>query len=138
MEKWVLYIAIYGAILSTLVFLWDIRKYYKDKPKLRIEANHRALIGPLKSERKIGIDIINESSRRLTIVAAGFKLDTESDENMATVYDPNLPIEIGDGQRHTTFVNPNTIDPENILYAWARDATGKEHRSKKHPLKLPT
>ncbi|MEK6408718.1 MAG: hypothetical protein AABN34_17485 [Acidobacteriota bacterium] len=135
MEKFTLYIAIYGAFLSTLVFLWDIIKHQKDKPNLRVETNQRVLIGQ-KSERKIGIDMINEGRRPITIVASGFKLDTKSDENTATVFDPNLPKEINEGQRCTTFVNPETIDTDKILYAWARDATGKVYRSKKQPLKL--
>ncbi len=136
MEKLTLYLAIYGAILSTLVLLWDVVKYYKDKPRLRVQANHRVLVGPLKSEQKIGIDMINEGKRPITIVASGFKLDTDSDENTATVFDPGLPKQIDEGQSYTTFVNPETIDTNKILYAWARDATGRAHRSEKHPLRL--
>lgn len=136
MEQVTFYVAIYGAILSTLVFLWDIIKYCSDKPNLRVRANHRLLTGPRMSERKIGIDMINKGKRPITIVASGFKLDTESDENMVTLFDPNLPRQINEGQRHTTFANPERIDANKILYAWARDATGKEYRSKKHPLKL--
>lgn len=138
MEPLTLYLAIYGAILSTLVLLWDVMKYYRDKPSLRVQANHRALVGPRMSERKIGIDIINEGKRPITIVASGFRLDTESDENMVTVFDPNLQKQINEGQCHTTFVNPDTIETSKILYAWARDATGREYRSKKYPLKLKT
>lgn len=135
MENVTLYIAIYGAILSTLLFFWDIIKHYKDKPNLRVETNQRVLIGQ-KSERKIGIDMINEGRRPITIVASGFKIDTESDKNTATVFDQNLPKEINEGQRHTSFVNPETIDTDKVLYAWARDATEKVYRSKKYPLKL--
>ena len=138
MEQVTFYVAIYGAILSTLVLLWDIIKYCKDKPNLRVQANHRILAGPRMSERKIGIDMINKGKRSITIVASGFKLDTESDKNMATLFDPNLPRQINEGQRRTTFANPDEIDLNKILYAWARDATGKEYRSKKHPLKLKT
>ena len=137
MEKFTLSLAIYGAFLSTLVFLWDIIKHHKDKPNLRVETNQRVLIGQ-KSERKIGIDVINEGRRPITIVASGFKLDTESDENIATFFDPNLPKEIYEGQCCTTFVNPESIDTNKILYAWARDATGKVYRSKKHPFKKST
>jgi hypothetical protein len=136
LERLILYLAIYGAVLSTLVLLWDVIKYYKDKPSLRVQANHRALVGPSKSEHKIGIDMINEGKRPVTIVASGFKLDTESYENMGTVFDPGLPKQINEGQRYTTFVNPEEIDMSKILYAWAQDATGREHRSKKYPLRL--
>lgn len=136
MEAFTLYLAIYGAILSTLVFTWDIIKYYKDKPKLRVSANHRVLIGAHNSERKIGIDMINEGKRPITIVASGFRLDTETDENVVTILDPQLPKELHEGQRHTTFVIPEELNASKILHAWARAATGREYSSKKHPLRL--
>jgi hypothetical protein len=136
LEQVTFYVAVYGAILSTLVLVWDIIKYFKDKPNLRVQANHRVLTGPLGSERKIGIDMINQGRRPITIVASGFKLDTDLEENMVTLFDPNLPRQINDGQHHTTFADPDRIDANKILYAWGRDATGKEYRSKKHPLKL--
>ncbi len=134
LERFTFYVAAYGAVLATLVFLWDIVKYQRNKPSLRVEANHRMLVGP-RSESKIGIDMINAGKRPVTIVASGFKLDTESQENIATVFDINLPTEIREGQRHTSFVNPDTLDTSKILYAWARDATGREYRSKKRPLR---
>jgi hypothetical protein len=132
-DKLTFYIAVYGAGLATLVFLWDIVKYNRDKTKLRVEANLHALVGP-KSEIKIGIDMINDGRRPLTIVASGFKLDTDA-PNVATAYDINLPIELNEGQKHTSFVNPNSVDITKVRYAWARDATGREYHSKKRPLK---
>lgn len=130
------YFAVYGAILSTIIFLWDIFKYYRDKPKLRVQANHRLLIAMHKSEPRIGIDMINVGKRPITIVASGFRLDTESHENMATVLDPQLPKELHEGQSHTTFVLPKEIDTSKVLCAWARDPTGREYRSKKRPFQL--
>ena len=133
MEKLTFYVAAYGAVLATLVFLWDIVKYNRDKAKLSVEANVRVVAG-LTSQVKIGIDMINNRKRPLTIVASGLKLDTDG-PNVVTALDINLPIELGDGQRHTTFVDPDAIDTTKVLYAWARDATGREYRSKKRPLK---
>ena len=133
MDKLTFYVALYGALLATLVFLWDVVKYKRDKATLRVETNIRALVG-LTSQVKIGIDMINDGRRPLTIVASGFKLDAD-DPNVATAYDMNLPIELHEGQRHTTFVNPETVDTTKVLYAWARDATGREYHSKKRPFK---
>jgi hypothetical protein len=134
MQKVTIYLAVYGAFLSSLVFLWEIVKFYKDRPKMRVEANIRLLIGASGSAQKIGIDMINSGKRPVTIVSSGFKLDVESQANVATVPDMNLPLEISEGQRHTTFVNPGTLEGRKILYAWARDATGREYFSKKRPL----
>lgn len=133
MDKLTFYVALYGAVLATLVFLWDIVKYKRDKPTLRVEANVRVLVG-LTSQTKIGIDMINRGRRPLTIVASGFKLNTDG-PNIVTALNDNLPIELNEGQRHTTFVSPDSVDITKVLYAWARDATGREYRSKKRPLK---
>ena len=134
MSKLTLYLAFYGALLSTLVFLWEILKFYKDRPKIRVETNLRMLVGASGSAQKIGIDMISDGRRPVTIVSSGFKLDTDSHEDVATVYDINLPVEIHEGQRHTSFVNPSTLEGHKILYAWVRDATGREYHSRKRPL----
>ena len=134
MSKLTIYLALYGALLSTLVFLWKILKHHRDSPKMRVETNLRVLVGASGSAQRIGIDMINDGRRPVTIVGSGLKLDTESHENVATVYDINLPLEIKEGQRHTSFVNPVTLEGRKILYAWVRDARGREYHSKRRPL----
>ena len=134
MDKITIHLAVYGAILSTFVLLWDVIKYFKDKPSLRVTANYHGLIGPLKKEVKIGIEIVNAGRRPVTLVSTGFELDTDSDENIITVLDPNLPRELSEGQRYITYTNPKEFDSGKILFARARDATGRVYRSKKNPL----
>lgn len=129
-----IYLAVYGAILSTFVLLWDVIKYFKDKPNLRVNANYHGRIGPQTKEVKIGIEMVNNGRRPITIVSSGFELDTDSDENIITVLDPNFPRELLEGQRYVTFTNPKEIDSSKILFARARDATGRVYRSKKRPL----
>jgi hypothetical protein len=92
-------------------------------------------MGRAHRELKIGIEVFNKGRRPLTIVASGFRLATRSDENTATAPDDALPKELAEGQRHVTYVNSTDIEPHNILYAWARDATGRTYYSKKRPLK---
>ena len=101
---------------------------------MRVETNLRMLIGASGSAQKIGIDMINDGRRPVTIVGSGFKLYTESHKDVASVYDINLPVEIHEGQRHTSFVNPGTLEGHKILYTWVRDATGREYHSRKRPL----
>lgn len=135
MENSTLYLAIYGAALATIVFGWDVVKYLKDRPTLQVKTNLRILLGPLGSENKIGIDMINKGKRPITIVASGFMLDTDpSEPNMATIIDTSLPKEIFEGQSHTSFVDFDSVRLTKVLYAWARDATDKEYFSKKRPL----
>jgi hypothetical protein len=86
-------------------------------------------------EHKLGIEVFNKGRRSLTIVASGFRLDTQSDENTATAFDDALPKELAEGQKHITYVNPTDIETHKILYAWVRDATGRTYYSKKRPFK---
>jgi len=131
-------LAVYGAILATVVLLWDVVKYVRDRPGLMVKVDHHVLVGPQLSEHKIGIYMVNTGKRPLTVVASGFRLSTQAEENIATVMDPTLPKELAEGQSHTTYANPNEIEVNKILFAWARDATGREYRSKKRPLRSST
>lgn len=128
-------LALYGALLSTIVFLWNLRRNLRDRAKLIVEADHHVLIGPLHRDHKLGIKMVNKGRRPLTVVASGFRLSTQSDENMVTVLDPTLPKELTEGQSHTTYANPMEVEANMVLYAWTRDATGRIYRSKKWPLR---
>lgn len=129
-------LAIYGALLATIVFLWDVIKFFHDRPNLRVEADYHIRVSNLgASEPVVGITMINTGKEPLTIVASGFRLDVESDENMATVVDTSLPRELTQGQSHTSCANFDEVVKQKVLYAWARDATGRVYRSKKRPLR---
>jgi len=136
MDKVTTFLAIYGAVIATLVFVWDLIKYFKDKPQLEVRVNPHALIGPLTRESKIGIEMVNTSRRPITIVSSGFELDIPTDENIVTVLDPNLPVQLSEGQRYITYANPKEVDWEKIRCGRVRDATGRIYRSKKYPLSV--
>jgi len=128
-------LAIYGSILSTIVFLWDIIKYLHDKPCLKVEVGHHMLVGPGAKEHKIGITMANIGKRAITVVASGFKFDPPLiDGSMSTIYDPQLPKELNEGQGYTSYSNPTQIPQEQVVYGWVRDATGRIWLSKKWPL----
>jgi len=133
---WTILLAIYGAVLATMVFSWDVIKYMREKPTLKVET-HRCqisgLLNPTNNLPRVKIAISNTGKAPITVVASGFKLDTKSDQNTITVMDPFLPKELTQGQNHSTYVNPGEIVENTILYAWARNATGRVYRSKKHP-----
>lgn len=126
-------LAFYGSILATIVFLWDIIKYIRDKPRLRVKVNHRLLGG---TEHKLGIEVANVGRGTITVVASGFKFAPAlPDGNMATVPDQELPEELQEGQSHTSFASPSEIPQNQVMYGWVRDATGSIWWSKKWPLR---
>ncbi|MBI3241137.1 MAG: hypothetical protein HYZ49_02450 [Chloroflexi bacterium] len=133
------FLAIYGAVLSTIAILWnlfkDVTVYRLNRPYLKVEANYGLLIGSTTTQPTVKIIMVNIGKEPLTVVESGFRLDTKSDENLATVADPSLPKELAQNQRHTTSANFDEVITQKILYAWARDATGRIYRSKKWPLR---
>jgi len=127
-------LAIYGAVLSTLAILLDIGRRVKDRPEVVVEADHHVLFTTEKGVHKLGIKVTNKGTRPVTIEACGFRIDTKSKENTVTVLDPTLPKRLGEGEPpHTTFADPAEVPASRILFAWARDATGRVYTSKKRP-----
>jgi hypothetical protein len=136
MPEWTPWIAAYAAILSTLVAAWNIWVYFQDRPELEVgctPGGHKTIDGRVTPG--ISIRMANSGKRPLTIVASGVMLDTGSPENIASIYDPGLPVESTQGRQHTTHVFPDQVDAGKVRYAWARDATGKVYRSKDWPLR---
>ena len=130
-------LAVYGSILATIIFVWEIFKYIRDKPRLKIKVNYHILGGLGKVEHKIGITAINTGTKPIFIEAAGFELIPPlPDGHMATVIDPDLPQELQAGQKYTSHANLNDTPVKQIAYGWVRDATGKIWKSKKRPLKI--
>jgi len=105
-----LYIAIYGSVLATIVFFWDLIKYKRDKPRLKVKVGHHILGNRLTSEHKLGIDMVNIGKRPITVVASGFKFSPPlPDGSMMTVLGPGLPKELREGQGHTTYAKPAEV-----------------------------
>jgi hypothetical protein len=133
-----LVIAIYGAVVSTAVFVFDMFKYFNEKPNVIVKTNLSLFYegGDLKKEKKkIAIEIINTGRRAVTIADCGFKLKTNSMMNIQQVIDPNLPRQLSGGDSYKSYTDLATADSDGIFYAWAKDATGREYRSKKWPIK---
>jgi hypothetical protein len=130
------YIALYAALLSTVVLVWDIIKYRRERPRLQVSVAYHVREGASRSEPDIQITMVNRGKRPISVVACGFRLETRSECNTVT-----LPVPGGvltDGQARTAHADlrelrQHGIEPRQILFAWARDATGQEYRSNKHP-----
>ena len=129
-----IYIALYGAILSTIVIIWDVIKYYKDKPKIKVQVD----VGPHYSlkryESEIGVTVINIGKRPVTIVAHGYQFRDKSENGVIEMTEDDLPKELLEGQHCQLFVDTNVSFEHKILYWWVRDASGRKYYSNKHPV----
>jgi hypothetical protein len=83
----------------------------------------------------IGITMANVGNIPIEVVASGFKLYPESEHMALTITDIRLPKRLEQGQSHTSYLKPEEVEADKLMYAWVRDATGKEYFSKKWPLK---
>jgi len=129
-------LAIYGSLLATIVFLWDVVKYIRERTRLKVEVNHHFLTGPGESKYRLGIKMANVGKGAITLAASGFRFSPPlPNGNMATIADPNLPVELSEGQSHTTYAEPSQIPQDQVIYGWGRDATGRTWKSKKWPLR---
>jgi hypothetical protein len=129
-------LAIYGSLLATIVFLWDVIKYICERTRLKVEVNHHILTGPGESKHRLGIKMANVGKGTITVVASGFRFSPPlPNGNMATIADPDLPVELNEGQSHTTYAEPSQIPQGQVICGWGRDATGRTWKSKKWPLR---
>jgi hypothetical protein len=69
------YIAIYAAIISTIVLIWDVKKYNSDRSKISITAGYRRAFHPDGTETpspEFVIEIVNKGKRVANIIEIGF------------------------------------------------------------------
>jgi hypothetical protein len=90
-----LYIAIYGAILSTIAILWNIRRDIQDRAEIKVNAKlvKRWLIGDL-NEQYICVELSNNGKRPITVKEISYKVGTQT--HVAKLSHSNdLPKELG-------------------------------------------
>jgi hypothetical protein len=129
----ILFVPLAVAILSP--FAWLIKRRI-DNGTVQVKTNLGVQLGFMASrEPQLFITSIKKGSRPVTITASGFRLDIPNEPNIVTIIDRDLPRELSDGQSHTSYIDMAKVPFTKILYAWARDATGREYRSKRKPFK---
>ena len=126
-----LIIAIYGAVVSTLLLLFDVFKYFNDKPKITVKATPSLSFENSYEKKKISIKIVNSGRRPATISYCGLQLKDAHNQ----VIDTNLPKQLLPNESYISYSDFIESDADNIIYACVKDAMGREYRSKKWPLK---
>jgi hypothetical protein len=131
-------IAVYGAVLSSTIFLFDLFKYITDRPKLEVKTTLSLFYengAPKKEIKKICVEMINSGKRPITLLCCGFRIKTDSIMNTQQIVDLNLPKKLSEAEAYVSCTDFTEGDATKIIYAWAKDATGKEFKSVKWPLK---
>lgn len=130
--------AIYATCLSTIIFLWDIVKYRKEKtPNIKVNASFCMLSGD--QREFITIEVINTGELPILLQMTGFSLPKKEKQKVCVIGESHstpLPTELTPGIKANIFITPDKLrDLNKLQYAWAQDATGRIYRSRKWPLR---
>lgn len=147
MEKGTLYLALYGSIISTMAFSWNIFQYIRSKKgKLRITPTLNTKIPvshlgkTMNAFTSLEISVVNLSEKTRYIKQPTFELNQKMNRFMNFLDFDNpvkYPIQLNSGEEFSVYFNIDTLDRESLEKITANkfrigliDTHGKEYKSK--------
>ncbi|MEN9702273.1 MAG: hypothetical protein RIR55_1615 [Bacteroidota bacterium] len=142
-----LYLALYGSIISTLAFTWNVFQYYRNKKgKLRITAALNTKI-PIVYGRNsmshffsLDIIVVNLSEKTRYIQQPTFELNQKMNSSMNFLDLDNpvkYPVQLNSGEEFSVWFNIDNLNSESLQKITANkfrivitDTHGKEYKSK--------
>jgi len=121
------YIAIYGAFLSTGMFLWNIYITYQDKPKIEIKASFGGIIGIGDKRTIFIVEAVNTGKKAITLSSMGLRA---GDQDILNIHVKGLPHRLIENTSHSEWFYVDTLKDHDIDFAWYKDQTGKMYKSK--------
>ena len=133
-ENYIMLLAIYGAVLSTIALIWKIYSNLQDKPKVKVKANFgfTSSAGGT-SGHLLLVTAINKGKRHVYLSSVGLRSGEEDLINIKTI---GLPCELKEGSSHSEWFEVNELKDRQFDFAWYRDATGKMYKSRSIKKKL--
>lgn len=126
-------IAIYGAVLSTVV---TIKQWLGDRPKVRlvVRRNMEVYNVPKYAGMTLTVITITNIGRRPVTITAFGAFCLHPHKSMAGLESqPQLPIEIRDGQYITSYWPQDDFDLSRIDYWYAEDSHHRSYRLRQAP-----
>ncbi|MDP1553027.1 MAG: hypothetical protein Q8M06_08445 [Methanobacteriaceae archaeon] len=133
-------IAIYAALVSTSVLVWNIYIYYlQNHPRLKVEVKY-GYIMTTESVESLMIHVSNRGKTKITISSVGFELNqVKGNISVFQFLDKNLPVKLQEGESHTfndsfPYIKKQLekLPKESRIpkYVWVEDQSGKKYKSK--------
>jgi len=128
------YIAVYGAILSTIAIGWNIYNNLQDRPKVKVTGkfgffgSSKGAEGPF-----FFVKAVNKGRRSVHLSSVGLRSGEEDLINIQTI---SLPHELKEGKSHSEWFKIEELQDREFDFAWYRDETGKWYKSKSIKNKL--
>jgi len=137
MVEVVIWVAIYGAILSSVALTWNIISYLTDKPKI-VPEYHTCIIplGGGKSEHGFSVSFSNPTKHRVVVSSAGILFKNNQNLHFVggrQIFPDDFPKVLLQGDSHTVYRDIDDIKKAidkhgSPAYIWVRDATGKTYK----------
>jgi len=129
-----LYIAIYGAVLATITFLWNIRLHLKDQAEIKVNVKVVDRYNGLITIQYICVELSNSGKRPITVKEISYKVGKQTHVARLSMQN-DLPKELGEGQLHSVDILKDDIkDLNEIEFITAKDVRERQYRSRKYPL----
>ncbi len=142
-----LYLALYGSIISTLAFTWNVFQYFRSKKgKLRITAALNTKIpivhgrDSLRPFYSLDIFVVNLSEKTRYIQQPRFELNQKKNRfmNFLDIENPiKYPSKLNSGEEFSVWFNIDNLNSESLQNITANkfrivitDTHGKEYKSK--------
>ncbi len=128
------YIALYGALVSTIAIGWNIFNNLQDKPKVKVIAKLGFLtFGKELSEPQLIVTAINKGKRSVYLSSMGLRSGRDDLLNLKTI---GLPCELKGGSSHSEWFEAKDLKNRQFDFGWYRDQTGKLYKSRSIKSKL--
>ena len=121
------FIAIYGALLSTIAVGWNIYNASQDKPKIRVITNFGFMNGSNLKKIFLFIKAINKGRRPTTLSLVGIRCE---ENDLINIKNNNLPFELKEGKSHSEWFDVEELKNKPCSFGWYKDETGKMYKSK--------
>jgi hypothetical protein len=126
------------AIFAFSAFLWQLITYRRDTPHLTVEARWGRFRwtddSPAIKVPVCEITVVSRGKDPPTLEACGLRFRNES-PGIFRMTDETLPRKLRRYQKYVTRIPVEKDEMTKVLYAWAKDSTGREWRSKKRPFR---
>lgn len=125
-----LIIAIYGAILSTIVVGWNIYNTIQDRPKVKVIVNFGAMQSSQGVEGPfLFVRAVNKGRRSVYLSSFGLR---SGKDDLIPLRVTGMPCELKGSTSHTEWFTPDELKKmkgKRVFFAWYRDETGKVYKN---------
>lgn len=137
-----LLVAIYGAIVSTILAILQIRKHYQDCGKLKVTASICLLIPDISNMEYLNITAINIGRRPVTLTNVGGHLKKHEEDRRAFVFKNTyitLPKKLEESEKVEVVLEPLSKELKdtiaNTKFVGVYDSLGNCHKVSRKTLK---